>query len=375
MHDTLLSLYNIKKLLETLVQNDKIVYRAYQKDDERQIVPLLIEVFDDWQILSNPMEYWKWKYKDCPTGPTYIVVAEYEGKIVGADHAIRIKIKEKQQEITGLYGLDGMTHADYRRRGINNGLRDYKINYMQKEKIQMNYAYTDNPILIKMHGKKHKIFPYKYKQTIRILNPKKHLAAKNTKNPHLKQLYYQLNNIIYKNPPKEKTKNLILKHIKAFDDRINNFWQEEAEKYEFIPLKNKQFLNWRYADPRAGEYTIIQAECENEIQGYIVLKIIERTKGYPEGFIIEISSKQDKEVISSLSASALEFLDPKVNAIRALTINNHPIDRVLTKFGFVDTRNNPHVYYYGPFNHILENQLNDLSPEKTNFSYGDLHLF
>lgn len=354
----------------------KINFREYQPGDEKQIVPLLVEAFDDWQTLSNPMEYWKWKYQDYPKGPTFVAVAEIDEKIVGTDHAIPIQLKENQQTIPSLYGLDGMTHIDYRKRGINSGLREFKNEYLQKEKITINYAYTDNQILIDYHTRQnHGIFPYKYKQLLRINDIKKHLEAKNTKNPHLKRVYYQIKNTINKRTPENTTQKITTKTINKFDNRIDDFLQHEAEKYEFIPIKDREFLNWRYTDPRAGDYVIIQAEEQDQIKGYIVVKIIERTQGYPEGFIIELTSTQEKQVISTLTTTALQYLDQKTNAVRALSIQDHPMDTILREHGFVDTRKNPYIYYYGPTNHRIEDNIKDTSPSKTSFSFGDLHLF
>jgi hypothetical protein len=61
-----------------------------------------------------------------------------------------------------------------------------------------------------------------------------------------------------------------LRPIETFDDRFDAFCASATAPFDFVPERTQGFLNWRYADPRAGEFTIRIAERGGELLGYVV---------------------------------------------------------------------------------------------------------
>jgi hypothetical protein len=90
--------------------------------------------------------------------------------------------------------------------------------------------------------------------------------------------------------------------VPAFDERVDTLWSRAQSQFLFGIVRSSAYLNWRYADRRAGDYTILVAEEENRWLGYIVLRT-HRDRGY----ICDLLTLPDRAgVADSLLASALD---------------------------------------------------------------------
>ncbi|EMR73439.1 hypothetical protein MCGE09_00525, partial [Thaumarchaeota archaeon SCGC AB-539-E09] len=64
---------------------DEVVIRLYETGDEENIIDLLQLVFEGWprfDLEFEPIEHWKWKYLDNPTGLSTITVGVINDEIV-----------------------------------------------------------------------------------------------------------------------------------------------------------------------------------------------------------------------------------------------------------------------------------------------------
>lgn len=62
-----------------------------------------------------------------------------------------------------------------------------------------------------------------------------------------------------------------IREVDRFDDRFDAFCAAATAPFDFVPERTEAFLNWRYADPRSGEFTIRVAERGDDLLGYVVL--------------------------------------------------------------------------------------------------------
>ena len=115
--------------------------------------------------------------------------------------------------------------------------------------------------------------------------------------------------------------------------------------YDYILVRNSDFLNWRFCDSRNSNYRIIQAHDENDILGYCVTRINRLIKGYPEGFIVDvITEPKRKDVAKALIFDAISHCDEQgVNAISCLMVNKNTYNDILLNYGFVNSRSNFNV--------------------------------
>jgi len=138
-----------------------------------------------------------------------------------------------------------------------------------------------------------------------------------------------------------------IKVINRFDERINLFWDETKEHYKFIVERNQDYLNWRYCDPRGGNYVVKQVEEDGHILGYSVLRINRYRAEYPEGYIVDLLTLPDRlDVASALITDAVHhFDDLEINIVLSTVVKDHPYETLFKRQGFLDSRTEQEIMY------------------------------
>ena len=355
--------------------------RSYRTGDELEIVGLLEEVFNGWpklRIKSNASDYWKWKYIDNPKGDSMILVAETD-RIVGVGHSIlyRLKVEKDYHDIHYIGDLG--VHPSYRRLNIANNMIKTSIEERRRRGIGFSYFATSNPILIKynleMEGVH--VFPHKIVNMVRIKDLDKQLSAMPMKHGLLLKTSYRvletLNNAGHRLQREKSSENIDIRYIKKFDERFNGFWEKASPHYDFIVMRDAEWLNWRYCDPRTCEYQITIAEKDSEPVGYCVFTINDYNPEYPVGYIVELMTLpgETEAAIKLVEIAVNYFDDNEVNIINCLTVKGHAVNRILSKQGFLDSRMPVYVFTYvtDPQKY---NKIQGFDRNRVYISYGDL---
>ncbi len=325
--------------------------REYQPGDEEEIVGLLELAFDGWPRLDldyTSLDHWKWKYLDNPLKTNSIAVAEIKNKIVGCNHGYNVKIKIGKNILLCQHGGDLAVHPNYRRMGINNKMREIKNDSQRAQKCDMTYSVTGNPIVIKSSTKRRRpLFPHQIVNLGRIADVDLHLEHGTPERKWLKKFGFILLNELNRarntvfapvlSGPKFK-----ITDVNLFDSRIDDFWKAIRDHYLFIVERRMEYLNWRYCDPRGGDYRIRSIEEGGSIIGYSVLRVNRFDKEYPRGHIIELLALPYRfDVVDALVGDAIGFFnDQLVNVVYCWVLKNHPFENIFRRFGFLDFGNN-----------------------------------
>jgi hypothetical protein len=315
----------------------------YQNNEKEEIVDLLVEVFNGWPSFNvkDSLEYWTWKYYENPCGRSEIAVVEWNNKIIGCQHRYPQLVKFGDKKYPCLHGADLAVHPDHRRRGIYNLTADFLNKVTMNEDYLYNLWVSSNPVVVKSSIKRGSVY-----------NDIKNLVR-------IKDIQEQLKNIPMNKPLVMKWGYLLLKQwnslrtlvkprfdyhgkierVYHFDDRINEFWHKASSIYGFILVRDKDYLNWRFCDPRGGPFKVYQLEENNEIVGYIVC-LINDLMEYHIGYIVEVFTLPDRlDVVYALVKRAVNFFDKNnVNIINYQVVRGHPYERVFNLLEFIDSR-------------------------------------
>ncbi len=123
--------------------------------------------------------------------------------------------------------------------------------------------------------------------------------------------------------------------LERFDDRVGKLFEDAAEAFDFLIVREKNYMNWRYCDPAGGRFTVRAAEEQGRLLGFLVFKI-----GEGEGYVADLLVLPGRiDVVRSLVEDALRiFREAGVELVNCWMISRHPYNRVLRKYGFIDTR-------------------------------------
>ena len=355
--------------------------RPYQQGDEEDIIQLLTLVFKDWRpenLSCAPLDHWRWKYLDNPGGGNAITLAISSGKLIGVQHCFMKLIKIGDEDIICRYSGDQCVHPDFRRMGVATKLEDSNREMSGICGDQYAYYVTSNPYMIKSYERRRPRFPHDVLNLVRIQDIDKQLQAMPMKNPGFMKLGYltmksinRIKNIF--NIHLSHKRDFLIREIKEFDERVNPFWEEVSRHYNYITVRNKDYLNWRYSDPRAGNNIILQAERDDQILGFCVLAIKRQLENYPIGYFLDLLTLPDSlNVAEALIEDAVDYLTNNgVNIICCQTIDNHPHESLLTRQGFVNSMINLQLFYR-PYGDDGIKSLKSAPANRIHFTFGDI---
>ena len=353
------------------------IIRPYKHGDEENIVDLLNLVFHEWphfDLACTSSDHWKWKYLDNPNELKIIAIAELDERIIGCWHRIPQKIKFGDQIIYATQGVDVAVHPDFQGKGISTKLRELAQDISLQNNMPMMIGINTNPIIRESAIRRgYSDFP-NFRVMVKIHNIDLHLKMTESKYKIFKKwgyYTYKFMNNLEKLKMKKNEKEINIFNIEKFDDRINQFWNEIEKNYNFMVIKNKGYLNWRFCDPRAGKYIIKQAEEDDHILGYCILRINKYKKEYLTGYIIDLITLPHRlDVAEALINNAILYFNKiKVNSIRCWQFKNS-IYNLLKKHDFINLEKIFLQYKFLDKTPTLKN-LGIIPSDSLHFSMGD----
>jgi hypothetical protein len=329
-----------------------------------------------------------------------IIVAESDGRIIGCDHGLFTNIKIGKNIVKCRQGVDSAVHPDFRGMGVYTNLDKLKTEIGQKANVGLVYYATSNPIIVKVDKKSgSKPFPQPITILIRIndvdLFVKDALIARARKGVaslvkgdfhafyvafkpmkyardiiHVTKAFNKVDNLVVK--PIKSNSSILITNLDQFDERVNLLWNAVEDRYCFIKERTSGYLNWRYRDPRGGIYTVKQAVQDDEMIGYIVLRI-NSYEGKREGFIVDVLTPQDRyDCFEALIGEGLRFFDEAgINVVKYCGVSDHPYVEYLKGLGFRDSRELVNIYYGIRANGEHFSQFETASAGTLLFHYGD----
>ena len=363
---------------------DEFLLRLYNPGDEEEIVQLLEIGFNGWphfDLGCSPVDHWRWKYLDNPSRTNFIVLALIDGRIVGANQILPMRIKIVDTVFPCVLSADTVVHPDYRGMGIYTKMADENISRMDDSGIQLDYFPTSNPILIKSYSNRYRTLPFNPTNLVRIKDINRQLEAMPIKKAWLMKLGFRglkllndIRNAFWRK--KSADFSFHIHEVGCFDESIERFWGEVSRHYKFIVERRREYLNWRYCDPRAGGFVVKEIEdADGSILGYSVLKINKYLKKYHVGYVVDLLTLPDRlDVAEALVADAIRHFDEQnVNIVNCLVVENHPHEKILKRYGFINSRFKVQIFMR-PSSEMVNilRRLEGSHSEKIYFSYGDI---
>jgi GNAT superfamily N-acetyltransferase len=334
--------------------------RRYKEGDEKDILELL-----RMNHVYRTIEEWSWEYKNNPFG-NLIVVAEHDGRVVGHEALVPAYMKIGTRVARGSQAVDLIVHPKLRRQGISLAIGKMLVREAEKEGIDLSYGFPNKlshyghlkfgwfdvakvSQLVKplnMNNIPNLLARY---QTVKVLG--KHRTTRTASRYLLQTILKAISffsktfNQINGNDDDE-SENMQVRTVESFDKRIDDFWKNISKNYSVIVIRDKEYLNWRYFQkPNAG-YTVLLAEKDAEILGYVVLRCMNK-EGLKLGYIVDLlASPANRGLIQRLIVSAIRhFRNEKADLVACRILKNSLGGRLQNKLlkynGFIQFSSDP----------------------------------
>lgn len=216
-------------------------------------------------------EWYDWLFNKCPLGytRTYIIYDKDTGKAVGSNSFRPIRLWFNGKEYNASFSHSTNVHPDYRGYGLFTHLiGDFAP---KRERI------VNVPICVGQPNR-------------------------NSYPGFIKGNWNSVCDLVFLAKHDFRNEKHGCIEIDRFDYRVDLFFERLKERFDFIIIKDHEFLNWRTVDKPNTEYTIyVYPITHAAIAGYVILKNYEK-----KAHIVDIHA-ESMDVFNSLVLAAEQF--------------------------------------------------------------------
>jgi GNAT superfamily N-acetyltransferase len=114
-------------------RSTEIDVRHYRQEDESRVLDLLASTLGGGPTGHRPPEFFRWKHAQNPFGPSYMLVAEADDRIVGLRAFMRWRFRAGDQLLRAVRAVDTATHPEYQGRGIFSRLTRRAVDELRQD--------------------------------------------------------------------------------------------------------------------------------------------------------------------------------------------------------------------------------------------------
>jgi GNAT superfamily N-acetyltransferase len=296
--------------------NDKALFsvRLQRPEDDEAIVDLLKASFGSWPKIDAglpPIEHLRWKKSLDPEAAEYNCVAVTDRRIVGAQFYWLQDTKVGGTVVRAAQGIDFCVHPDYQGRGIRTAMK-----VLAYETVELTTEFSlsvdgDHPAMVHMVEK---------------TNDERFLMANklNVLQCDVPRVSLPANNGAVR-----------VRRVSHFDERTGGLCAEASAPFQLIVVRTRDYLNWRYADKRAGAYSICFAEEDGRLVGYATAR-----SANGKGYIADLLALPGRtDAIGALLRHTLaDFASEGAATAECWSFVHHPYQTTLSEAGFSTKR-------------------------------------
>ncbi len=283
---------------------DSYIIRKYKPEDKERMLELVKNARGE-HIAAITRKTWDWLFLNNPFIPPEemaVFVMELDSRIIGLSCAIFIDLKIDNKIHKVRWVCNNILHPQYR--DIEKAAKIY-------------FEYTDGApypffgfIIKEVLPLTSKFGMYKIGtlHTLTSVLDMRIFLQQKIRNRFITRLTGVIWNIILaiysiKAMPSKDT---IASEILCFDERFDKFWNEVKDEYPIIIARDRKYLNWRFIES-PFKYHIFITTANNNISGYIVVRLIEKGE-LKIGCIVDILNKtNDKKSTNLLIDKAISY--------------------------------------------------------------------
>ena len=251
---------------------EDLVIQALQPEHSADLVMLAREVFEvDW---TEP--FVKWKYFNNPAGAAFAGFIESKGHPGASFGNLPIRFKCGDQIVVAAQAVDAMVVASLRRRGAFLKIAQQTYQHLDSAGVAFTYVF---PSAAAAAGFVKKLeyqtigFVPRY---VKVLDAGRaaQAAGKQGVAGWLYRLSLETARRLRPDHSARVESTVRVSAITAFDQRFDQLWQQVADSFSIATVRDRVYLNWRYATNPLREYRILIVEQESQLLGFLVLAVL-----------------------------------------------------------------------------------------------------
>ena len=295
-------------------------------------LPAILDlVGTEYSYPYNSAAYWQWRYSENPAAEVAIYVARGEGGQVVAMQPVSAYMMAIGGEVHDVHLFTAaITHPQYRRRGLFRQLI---------ERIVADL------------GQRSDFFIFTFPNELSVRGFRQFAGWKQRESL---SLYVRPLSLLSWLHPKNATPGDIEARLVAAPERVGDLILSQASHFEedTLPLlhsafsanvayvrRNQEYLEWRYPGNPTGKYFVQQARRDDELVGYIVVKMSQRY-GLRAGLIVDLVARDNQVAHMLLRRVIRTSRQHRSQALAYLVGRFNPYRSALLRAGLFPLPNN-----------------------------------
>ena len=315
------------------------------KADLDGVFALFEVAFDDWPgfpLDVNRREHLEWKVHSTADSLRLSIGAHLDGEIVGAIIRVDRRLKLGDRVVSAQSGGDSSMLPRLQGQGLFSRMRKASVEQARENSVAMHLLFPGHPAALQSWLSTG-LVPRRTKsglllkpldvmqaagQTERLRGrlPRPIMAAGVLAAVWMSRLRHGRSN-----PPAVDG---FIATIDQFDASVSEFWASASQDFDFIPVRDRDYLNWRYCDPRAGGFTVRAATMDGRLDGYLVLKFRDG-----RAHVVDVLARSGRlDVVERLIWDAVRVARQRsADAVACQLPVGHPYWKTVQRAGFFDT--------------------------------------
>lgn len=303
---------------------------------------LFIKSHDPQRHIIGP-EYYHWLYFQNPVSGSSFWAAHHDGEIVGISTVISKSMAIFGDKIKIGEDAAGFVHPSFQGRGIRKNLFNANMEKVAQEGMTTIFGISRTRKIHRAYKKAHflEIPSLKLRCLIKPVKLRKFLRAKtglkmvSLAGEFMVEPFY---NLAFKKPSSTLSRTISVQREDHISSEFDDFYQGCSKNYDFIQVRDSQYLDWRYfkgPDP----YEFFTLRENSRIVGYFVINRIP-WRNMCIGNIVDFLTLENNPRLIELiiSWSAFELQKRGVDLMQAWAVKGSLYYPIFLKYGFIPFR-------------------------------------
>jgi hypothetical protein len=317
--------------------------RDYKKGDNSDVLDCIKDNNKHWPSFdldcSRP-DHLDWKFLDNPIGPPLSCLVQENGQVISFNGSMLARVCIAGKRNLASQNVDMCTRQDFRGRGLMKQVVGFQQNEIEANNCLLTYGFPNScshHVLEKLgyHDLPGKMVQFQY-----IIDTNSFFEGSLAP---IKTFGYEMYQRLKASLVIDKGNMIELDPATRFDERVDQLFNRAAKDFDMIFVRDHNYLNWRYVDPRSGNFIIRQFRKEDRLIGYIILKIIGK-QCYIADLLVDPKHRSALDDILN-DAKNVAFIQG-ANIIFCRLPHGHPYKNTFRRSGFM-MLNNPEVMRRG----------------------------
>lgn len=245
----------------------------------------------------------RWKYFANPAGEAAVGIAVSAGRVVSIVAAVPKRVRLASKTVLAFELGDFITDANFRKRGLFSKLIEMVCEEARKRDAAFVYV-RPNSISFPILAKTLSFVEVQKIDERRYLVPSGLIHRKTRIPPALLRLLgvdWLASRVLMPSP----ASSVAVTETTRFGADMDAFWESVGRRYSFALVRDRQYLNWRYADCPT-RYLLWTARRKGAVVGYAIGLVNQFALS---GYIVDLfTDPADKEASGQLLRSAMQSM-------------------------------------------------------------------